>query len=97
MTELELKDKIESLMVEYGASGAAFETIVAFGPNGAVPHHVTGNTTLKKNTSILVDMGADVNGYFSDLTRTAFFGVPSLKFVKCYEAVKKANELAEEK
>lgn len=97
MTELELKDKIESLMVEYGALGAAFETIVAFGANGAVPHHVTGNTTLKKDTSILVDMGANVNGYFSDLTRTAFFGTPPLKFVRCYQAVKKANELAEEK
>lgn len=97
MTETELKDRIESLMVQYGAEGASFETIVAFGANGAVPHHVTGNSKLKRGQPILIDMGANVNGYFSDLTRTAFFGKPSDKFLACYEAVKTANQLAQSK
>lgn len=96
ITETQLKDRIESLMTEFGAKGPSFETIVAFGANGAVPHHVTGDTKLKENTSILVDMGADVDGYFSDLTRTCYFGNPDKKFLDCYDAVLKANLKAEE-
>ena len=96
VTEIELKDRIESLMVEYGAIGPSFETIVAFGANGAVPHHVTGNTKLEKNTPILIDMGANVGGYFSDLTRTCYFGTPDKKFLDCYKAVLTANVKAED-
>jgi len=96
VTELELKDRIESLIVEFGAIGPSFETIVAFGANGAVPHHVTGKTKLQKNMPILIDVGANVDGYFSDLTRTCYFGVPSKKFIDCYNAVLLANVKAEE-
>ena len=97
MTELELKDIIENLYYEFGADGIAFETIVAFGANGAVPHHQTGQTKLAENTCILVDMGCSVEGFCSDLTRTVFFGNPSEKFVDCYNAVLNANLLAEQK
>ncbi len=97
VTELELKDKIESIMLGFGADEIAFDTIVAFGANSAVPHHQTGETKLEKDTVILVDMGCKVNGYCSDLTRTAFFGKPSKKFTDCYEAVLRANLIAEEK
>ncbi len=96
MTELELKDKIEKFFVDYGADGVAFETIVAFGTNGAVPHHQTGGTQLKVNMPILVDMGCTVDGFCSDLTRTAFFGIPDEKFIKCYTAVLNANLVAEQ-
>lgn len=96
MTETELKEKIENLMVSFGAEGASFETIVAFGANAAVPHHETGNSVLTENVPVLVDTGCKVNGYCSDLTRTAFFGKPTEKFLKCYNAVLKANELAVE-
>lgn len=96
MTEIELKDKIESLYFEFGADGVAFDTIVAFGENGAVPHHQTGQTKLTKNSPILIDMGCTVGGFCSDLTRTAYFGTPTEKFIKCYQAVKEANELAEQ-
>ncbi|MBQ4098017.1 MAG: aminopeptidase P family protein [Clostridia bacterium] len=97
ITELQLKSVIERKIIEFGGDGASFDIIVAFGENSAVPHHETGETVLKKDSVILVDMGALVKGYMSDLTRTAFFGTPDKKFVDCYKAVKEANELAEEK
>ncbi len=91
ITETYLKDKIEKEMVKLGAEGPAFDTIVAFGKNGAVPHHETGDTVLTENTAILVDTGCTVNGYCSDITRTVFYGQPSEKFVDCYNAVLQAN------
>ena len=94
MTELELKDMIERLMATYGAEGPSFDTIVAFGKNGAVPHHETGDTVLENDMPILVDTGAMVGGYCSDITRTAFFGKPTEKFIKAYNAVLTANLLA---
>ncbi len=97
MTEIELKEVLCSLYLEYGAEGEVFDTIVAFGENGAIPHHQTGETRLKKGMPILIDTGCKVNGYISDYTRTAFFGQPPKKFIDCYNAVKKANELAIEK
>ena len=97
ITETQLKNTIEKNMVKFGASGPAFPTIVAFGANSAVPHHETGETVLEDNMPILVDMGCSVEGYLSDLTRTAFFGTPTGRFLSCYDAVKKANELAIEK
>ena len=97
MTELELKSVIEDNIIKFGGEGVSFDIIVAFGKNSAVPHHVTGDTRLKRNEPILIDMGAIVNGYMSDITRTAFFGNPDKKFLDCYDAVQKANELAEEK
>ena len=96
MTEIELKDIIESYILEFGGEGTSFETIVAFSKNGAVPHHKTGNTKLENDMPILIDMGARYNGYCSDITRTVFFGNPSEEFKACYDAVLKANELAEQ-
>ncbi len=96
ITELGLKSVIENLMVEFGASGTSFDTIVAFGKNSAVPHHESGETKLTANDVILVDMGCKVNGYCSDLTRTAYFGTPTEEFKKVYQSVLCANERAEE-
>ena len=96
ISEIQLRDKIEALILSYGADEVAFDTIVAFGENAAVPHHETGETVLTDNQVILVDMGCKVNGYCSDLTRTAFFGNPDVKFLSAYSAVLNANELAEE-
>ena len=96
ITENQLKRNLETLMFSYGAEEIAFDTIVAFGGHAAVPHHETGETALTDNQVILVDMGCKVNGYCSDLTRTAFFGNPDVKFLSAYGAVLNANELAEE-
>ncbi len=96
MSELELKNIVDNYAVEFGAEGASFDTIVAFGENSAVPHHETGETRLTENSVILIDTGCKVNGYCSDLTRTAFYGKPSKKFTDCYNAVLNANIIAEE-
>lgn len=94
MTELELKQIIEQNIIRFGGQGSSFETIVAFGKNGAVPHHKTCDDKLKEDMPILVDMGAIFNGYMSDITRMAYFGTPSKKFLDCYTEVLKANQLA---
>ena len=93
MTEIELRDAIEKNVKNLGGE-TAFDTIVAFGANSAVPHHETDSTKLTLNSPILVDMGAKVGGYMSDITRMAFFGTPSEKFCSCYDLVLKANLMA---
>jgi len=56
------------------ANGVSFDPIVAFGKNGAVPHHHSGPTKLKKNDAILIDQGVNHQGYMSDMTRCFFIG-----------------------
>ena len=94
VTEEEIAEYIKTQVVKMGAEDIAFETIVAFGKHSAVPHHKTGKTRLKNNQCILIDTGAMVNGYRSDITRTYFFGKPTKEFVDNYNAVLKANLLA---
>ena len=91
ITEKALKEFIEKRMKELGGEGASFDTIVAFGTNAAVPHHETDGTKLVKNQVVLIDTGCVVNGYCSDITRTAFFGEPDAEFLKAYDAVLTAN------
>ncbi|MBR5388891.1 MAG: aminopeptidase P family protein [Clostridia bacterium] len=95
ITERELCALLEKEMVRLGAEGPSFDTIVAFGENAAVPHHETGDTALKENSVVLIDTGAKVGFYLSDITRTAFFGVPDKEFTDDYDAVLSANETAE--
>ncbi len=97
VSELELKELIEKQFIKNGASGPSFETIVAFSNNSAIPHHKTGEDRLGKNQVVLIDTGCLYNGYASDITRTIFFGTPTEKFTKAYEAVLRANELAIER
>jgi Xaa-Pro aminopeptidase len=97
MSELQLKEEIEKNILALGGEGASFDIIVAFGENSAVPHHETGDSKLKNNSVILVDMGALVNGYMSDITRTVFFGEPDQEFIDRYRAVLYANVIAEQK
>ncbi len=96
ITELQLKKFLEDKFLEFGGQGVAFDTIVAFGANSAVPHHKSGEQKLVKNMPVLIDMGAQYKGYASDFTRTIFFGEPSEKFVKVYQAVLTAIERAEQ-
>ncbi len=97
ITEKEIASIIENKMLELGADGVGFETIVAFSKNSAIPHHETSEEKLVKNTPILIDMGCKYNGYIADLTRTFFYGEPTKEFLNVYSAVLKANEVAEEK
>ena len=95
VTEIQVKEYLEDQMLKGGATGIAFDTIVAFGKNSAVPHHETGDTKLENNVAVLIDTGCEINGYKSDMTRTAFFGTPDTEFITAYNAVLSANETAE--
>ena len=90
VTELELSAELEHNFKRLGG-GVGFETIVAFGKGSSVPHYKTGNVKLEKNMPILMDFGCVYNGFLSDITRTLFFGEPTLKFRKVYEVVKNAH------
>ena len=69
-TERELAWLVEELYHELGARGPAFETIVAAGPNGALPHSRPTDRVIEPGETVVVDTGALVDGYCSDCTRT---------------------------
>lgn len=80
VTEIEVARKIDYRLRQLGADESAFPTIVAFDHNSAKPHHLPGNTRLQPNSIILIDMGASVHQYKSDLTRTWQRGSTSAHF-----------------
>jgi Xaa-Pro aminopeptidase len=69
-TERELADRLGALFQELGSEGAAFETIVATGPNGANPHADPGDRRVEPGHTIVIDAGAAFGGYNADCTRT---------------------------
>ena len=73
-TERAVARELESLMVDHGADGRAFETIVAAGPNSAVPHHRPTEALLGRGDFVKIDFGALLGGYHSDMTRTFVLG-----------------------
>lgn len=95
ITEKELAWLLERTMREAGADGMAFTVIVASGPNAALPHHHPGDRRLQAGDAIVVDMGAMLDGYHSDLTRTFFLGAePDDAFWEVYNLVLAAQEAA---
>ena len=73
MTEKELRARFEFLMGEKGGEGLAFDSIVSFGQNAALPHHMPDETKLKANEFVLLDVGARYQNYCADVTRTFLF------------------------
>ncbi len=73
-TELEFGRTLDFEMRRLGASGPSFETIVASGPNGAKPHHRPSERRIEPGELIVLDFGAVVDGYCSDMTRTVWVG-----------------------
>lgn len=69
-TEKQVRNELEALMLTHGADGASFETIVAAGPNSAIPHHRPTDAVLAAGDFVKIDFGALVAGYHSDMTRT---------------------------
>lgn len=82
--------EIEKFIKERGAE-LAFSPIVAFGKNTSQPHYVTGNSQLTTNNLILLDFGARINGYCSDMTRLVFIGNPRDEWKQAYAAVLRAQ------
>ncbi|MCW2593441.1 MAG: Xaa-Pro aminopeptidase [Mycobacterium sp.] len=69
-TEKQVGRELESRMLDHGADGISFETIVATGPNSAIPHHRPTDAELAAGDFVKIDFGALVCGYHSDMTRT---------------------------
>jgi Xaa-Pro dipeptidase len=93
ISEKELAGFIE-LSYRQLADDIAFKPIVASGPNGASPHHSSGERKFKVGDFIVVDCGGMHNGYCSDITRTFCLGKADGKMKKVYQAVRDANEKA---
>ncbi len=92
MTECQFAGILNASMMEAGAQDRAFLTIVAFGENSALPHHTCSRRRLRKGDIVLVDFGARVGIYNSDLTRTFFFGEAMGVLAEAWELVEKAVE-----
>ncbi len=87
MTELDLAAEIEYRMRRLGAEGTAFETIIASGERSALPHARATDLPIQPDQLLLVDMGASVAGYSSDMTRTHGVGKLGSKMRRMYRAV----------
>jgi Xaa-Pro aminopeptidase len=92
--EFEVAAEIEYQMRTRGASGPAFETIVAFGDRSALPHARPTAKRLKKGQLVVLDLGAILNRYCSDITRTVFVGKAPAKLRMWYQAVLDAQAAA---
>jgi len=89
--EVDVAIRIETAMRHKGASGPSFDTIVASGPNAALPHAVPGPRLLQAGETIVIDMGLILDGYCADMTRTVVLGTPDEKTVSLFRLVRKAQ------
>ena len=92
--EFEVAAEIEYQMRKRGASGAAFETIVAFGERAALPHARPTAKRLKKNEFVVLDLGVILAHYCSDITRTFYYGKAPERARQWYKAVQDAQVAA---
>ncbi|GAA4041473.1 M24 family metallopeptidase [Nonomuraea soli] len=74
VSEKDLARILEARMIELGADKPAFDTIVAAGENGAVPHHSPTDRQLRPGDLVTIDFGARYRGYHADMTRTVAVG-----------------------
>ena len=94
LTEREVAWEAEVYMRQHGAEKVAFDLIIAGGPNGALPHATTSERAFREGEPIVIDIGARVESYHSDLTRTIYLGEPDAKFQEIYALVRRAQESA---
>lgn len=92
LTESEFALALDSAMRRLGASGTSFETIVASGPNGAMPHARPTDRRLQEGDLVVLDFGCIVDGYCSDMTRTVAIGEVDDTCKRMLEVVTAANE-----
>lgn len=76
VTEAEIQQTLDDAIRAAGASGPAYDTIVASGPNSALPHARPTDRELQAGDLVVVDVGAEVDGYRSDMTRSFVLGDP---------------------
>ncbi len=91
-TEAEFALELDSTMRRLGAEALSFDTIVASGPNAALPHAHPGPRRIVDGDLVVIDFGAVVDGYHSDMTRTVCVGEPTPDQVRMYEVVGAAHD-----
>lgn len=92
--EEEVAQELEIFWKRKGGQGLAFEPIIAFGKNSALPHYRASETVLTQGTTVLMDIGVKWKGYHSDLTRTFFWGEPPPIMHEIYAIVQEAQNRA---
>jgi Xaa-Pro aminopeptidase len=92
-TEREIAVMLERTMVDLGAERPAFASIVASGPNGAIPHHVPGSRTIESGDFVTMDFGALYGGYHADMTRTVAVGSARGEMREIYDLVAAAQRV----
>lgn len=95
VSEIEVASAVEGAMRRRGAAAPAFESIVGSGPRGALPHARATTRRLRRGEAVIMDIGAMVDGYASDMTRTVFLGEPGARGREIYAAVLEAVRRAE--
>jgi Xaa-Pro aminopeptidase len=93
-SELEIAADIDSFLRQAGFSRPAFDTIVASGPNSALPHAVPGKRRLLPSDSVVLDFGGVYDGYCVDLTRTVQLPPATDAFLRTFAAVRAAHRAA---
>ncbi len=94
VTERQLAAGLDYRMMTAGADRPAFDTIVASGPNASMPHAGVTDRELREGDQVIVDFGASMNGYNSDITRTIAVGEPRGRASEVAGAVRGAWEAA---
>ena len=95
VSEREIKAKL-NCFIEKNGGAPAFDTIVLSGANTSLPHGTAGERQFKKGDFILLDFGARLDGYASDMTRTVALGKPDSGQKEVYKAVENALGAAED-
>ena len=91
LREIQVAEELAKQMKKRGASGPSFDTIVASGARGALPHGIASSKTIDAGDMVTIDMGAIVDGYCSDCTRTVCIGKPTSRQQEIYEIVWRAQ------
>ena len=97
VTERGFAAALDAAVKKHGARGLSFEPIVAGGERGAMPHADLSDRPFGAGEPIIVDWGAELSGYCSDLTRTFFLGPEPERFRGVYEVVREAQQAAIER
>ena len=92
VSETDIRIDLEFEMLRLGAEGLAFNTIVASGPNGSLPHAIPGQRKIEAGDMITMDFGAKSGGYCADMTRTVAVGEPDAEMKKIYGIVLRAQQ-----
>ena len=96
-TERQVALELERRMLDHGADGIAFDTIVAAGSNSAIPHHRPTNRRIEPGDLLKLDFGARFQGYHADMTRTFVVGrEPAHWQIEVYDLVFAAQRAGRE-